>query len=290
MLPDKWRFNTSQNWEVLGDKFDSISLDIILDNTLQALNFYLFFLDYLEERAPRVVEIIDNLDLTIELVNNGQQITDSENEKMKKKNKCAAKRKAQLDNLFALVRAPAASFAALLLSYSALISCPKFFTPLLSRFGCSTYLLPLLACPEILITSFSRLVPTLVPVFSAILLLFFVLGSILLHLTSKAFKAFKQALLYEFLHCRSTSPAKSLYQFPLLALLPDKTDCKRNFDTTFLKSRLRAGNHTQKEIDLSFVKSGCPALVKLNWIWQLKLVNYKLVCIMKAISFAAAIF
>ena len=84
MLPDKGRFNTSQDWEVLGDNFDSVSSDTIPDNTLQALNFHLSPLGYLEEGALRFVDVTDNPDLTIEPVDNGQPITDSEDEKMRK--------------------------------------------------------------------------------------------------------------------------------------------------------------------------------------------------------------
>ena len=135
MVPEKWRFNTSQNWEVLGDNFDSVSLDTIPDNTLQALNFHLSLLSYLEERASWFVDVTDNPDLTIEPVDNSQPITDSKDEKIRKQNKCAAKKKAQLNNLRAPVRTPTAGSTALVLS------CP----------GSSICLSPLSACPGTLL-------------------------------------------------------------------------------------------------------------------------------------------
>lgn len=87
MLSDKWWFDISQNWEVLEDNCDSVSLDIILDNTLQALNFHFSLLGYLEKRALWFVDVTDNPDLMIEPVNNGQPITDSKDEKVRKQNK-----------------------------------------------------------------------------------------------------------------------------------------------------------------------------------------------------------
>lgn len=67
MLTDKWRFDTSQDWEVLGDDYDSVSSDTILDGTLQALGFHLSLLGYLEERVPRFVDVNNKLELAIEL-------------------------------------------------------------------------------------------------------------------------------------------------------------------------------------------------------------------------------
>ena len=84
VLPNKWRFDTSQDWEVLRDNFDSVSSDTIPDNTLQALNFQLSPLGYHEEGALRFVNVIDGLELTIGAVDNGQPITDSKDEMVKK--------------------------------------------------------------------------------------------------------------------------------------------------------------------------------------------------------------
>lgn len=52
------------------DNFDSVSSDTISDSILQALNFYFFFLGYLEEKTLQFVDIIDNLNLPIEPIDN----------------------------------------------------------------------------------------------------------------------------------------------------------------------------------------------------------------------------
>ncbi len=85
MLPDKWRFDTSQDWEVLGDDFDSVSSEIIPDATLRALSFHYFPLGYLEEGAPRFVDVTDEPELAIEKPEGDVgPITDSEDEKTRK--------------------------------------------------------------------------------------------------------------------------------------------------------------------------------------------------------------
>ena len=104
VLPDKWQFDTSQDWEVLRDNFDSFSSETILNAILQALNFHYSFLGYLEKAAPWFIDVIDKSKLAIESKDNGQPITDSEDEKMRKGLKRAAKRKTRRDNLYAPVR------------------------------------------------------------------------------------------------------------------------------------------------------------------------------------------
>lgn len=70
VLTDKWQFNTSQDWEVLGDNFDNVSLDTISDGTLQALDFHFSPLGYLEKRGPRFIDVTDKSELVIELEDN----------------------------------------------------------------------------------------------------------------------------------------------------------------------------------------------------------------------------
>lgn len=93
MLPNKWQFDTSQDLEVLGDNFNSDSSDIILDGTLQALGFHFFPLGYFKKRLSQFINVTKNLDLTIEQVENGQLITNTEDEKLKKQNERVTKRK-----------------------------------------------------------------------------------------------------------------------------------------------------------------------------------------------------
>ena len=104
VLLDKWRFDTSQDWDVLRDDFDSVSSKTILDATLQALGFHYSPLGYLEEGTPQFVDVTDKPEFAIEPENDGQPITDSEDEKIRKGLERAAKRKAQRDNLYVLVR------------------------------------------------------------------------------------------------------------------------------------------------------------------------------------------
>ncbi len=59
ILLDKWRFNTNQYCEVLGDNFDSVSSETSPDATLQALSFHYSPLGYLKERAPQFINVID---------------------------------------------------------------------------------------------------------------------------------------------------------------------------------------------------------------------------------------
>ena len=290
ILLDKWRFNTSQDWEILRDEFNNVSLDTISNGTLQPLSFHLSPLDYFEKRALQFIDITNDPDLTIELIVNNQPIMDSEDEKVKKQNKRAPKRKTQLDNLFALVWVPVGGFAALLSFHPILILCFGSPTLLSSYFGSPTYLLLFLICPEIPTALLSCFVPAPVPGFLAALLSFSVDGPGLLYLPSTALGIFKQVLSDQFLYCCSTSPVKTLCLFLPLGLLPNKTDCNQTFNIAFINSCPLASNHTWKEVDLSFAKCICLDAIKLNRLWQLELLDFKPVCIMKAISLTATIF
>lgn len=76
----------------------------------------------------------------------------------------------------------------------------------------------------------------------------------------------------------------------LLNVTNNNNKCKRNLDTTFINSRPLAGNHDQKEMDLSFAGSGYPNTVKINRSWPLDLLNLKPVYIIEAIPLVAALF
>lgn len=96
MLPNKWRYDTSHDWEIIRGEFDSFSSDTIPDNILQALRFHLSFLGYLEKEAPLFVDVTEEPELTIEPepMADDQPITDSEDEKVKKGLERITKRKA----------------------------------------------------------------------------------------------------------------------------------------------------------------------------------------------------
>lgn len=70
MVLDKWYFNITQNWEVLGDNFDNISLNTLLDNLLQVVDFHFSLLGYLKKRIMQFIDIIHNPNLIIELIKN----------------------------------------------------------------------------------------------------------------------------------------------------------------------------------------------------------------------------
>lgn len=66
------------------DNFEIVSLDIIWDNSLQALDFHFSLLGYLKEEALLFINVIDNPNLIFKLVDNSQPITDSKYKKVKK--------------------------------------------------------------------------------------------------------------------------------------------------------------------------------------------------------------
>ncbi len=298
VLPDKLWFDTSQDWEVLGDDFDSVSLETIPDATLQALGFHYFPLGYLEKGAPRFVDVTDKPELAIkEPESNIGPITDSEDEKTRKVSERAAKRKARRDNLNAPMRkALAAGSAAFLLS------CPPMpgllSGPLIPSSSSGPLVPGLLSLPMPTPSSPPMPAPLSLPMpaLSSPPMLALssrsVLGPTPTRLTSSALKTFKQALSDESLGRQSTSPclAELLCLFPTLGPLPKKSNCKRLFDTAFINSLPLARNHTAEEVDLSFGKCRCPAPVKLNQLWQLELLDRKPVYIIEAIPLTAALF
>lgn len=156
-------------------------------------------MSYLEERTLRFIDVTDNPDPTIKPVDNNQPITDFEDEKVKIKNKYATKKKAQLDNLHASVRAHIASSTALLLPRFALVSCPRFFTPLSSYLGSFIHLLLFFTYPGTPTALLSHLVPTSVLESLAILLSLSLLGPTPSYFAYISLKTFKQALFNKFL-------------------------------------------------------------------------------------------
>ena len=102
--------------------FGDFSIDDIADKTLRALGFHIFATEYLEEVSPCFTDMTD-LELSAKpaVVDNlGQVVTNSEEKVVKKKNKCAAKKKERLAKLHALF----GSFLSLCLEFS-LFSSPR---------------------------------------------------------------------------------------------------------------------------------------------------------------------
>lgn len=231
VLVYKWRFDTSQDWEVLGDDFDSVSSDTIPDSTLQTLGFYLSPLGYLEKRAPQFVDVTNKPELAIGLENNAQPITKSEDNETRKGLEYIAKRKVQRDHL----RAPVQAFAACSTAFSS--SCPE--SPAL-----------LLSCPPVPALSLSHLPmstlsSTPVPALSTTLvstLLFppilalsscSMLGLAPTHLISSTLRTFKWALSDKSLRRHSTSLIKRLCPFQIFGPLSKKSKCNWLFNTAF---------------------------------------------------------
>lgn len=66
VVPDKWCFDLSQNWEILALDFDSFSIDDIADEIFQVLGFHISTTRYLEKRFLHFIDVTD-LELNIEL-------------------------------------------------------------------------------------------------------------------------------------------------------------------------------------------------------------------------------
>ena len=262
ILPDKWRFDSSQDWETLALDFGGCSTDDIADKTLRALGFHISATGYLKERSLRFTDITD-LELTAEPVvmdSPNQVVTDSEEEVVKKKNKCAAKKKERLAKLCAPIRSPLSpcpKSSLFLTPYSVCALVPALMPALVP--ACMPALMPapvpiFLSRPRSPVVLSSSCVPTPAAVSHwALMLPLLMLGPPLLFGPS-FLRIFKQSLSDEPQPCVSTSPTKPFRPFPAFcALNPDNNNgsynptnenkCKWGFDTTFINSHLVAGNH-----------------------------------------------
>ena len=217
-------------------------------------------------------------------------MTDFKDEKVRKQNKRAAKRKAQLDNLYAPIRAFADSSAAFSLFCLAFISHPGSPAFLLSCLRSFNYLFFFCAYFRTFTALSSRLLPALVFESPAVLSPLLMLDPASFYLASTAFRTFKQVLLDDLLRRGLTRHAELLCLFLFFGSLRHKINRKWTFDITFISFCLLAGNHIWKEFDLKFAKFDCRAAVKPNRSWQLELLHLKQVCIIEAISLATAMF
>ena len=66
VFSDKWRFDSSQDLDILALDFGGCNTDDIADKTLRALGFHISATGYLEEGLPRFTDVTD-LELTAEL-------------------------------------------------------------------------------------------------------------------------------------------------------------------------------------------------------------------------------
>lgn len=184
-------------------------------------------MSYLEEGVPWFVDVTDESKLAIEpkQVENGQPITDSENEKIKKRLKCIAKRKTWRNNFRALVQALAAGSATFSLSHpgistlllscsmpallsrsvpAASLSCSRSSTPLSSRLVpalLSHFVSTALSSVRTLAARLLLSTPVSCTRTLTTLLFHLVLSPTLTHLTFLALRTYNQVLSNESLHC-----------------------------------------------------------------------------------------
>lgn len=187
-------------------------MNTIPENTLEALDFQLSSLNDFQKGVSQFVDVTNNLDLTNESVDNDQPIRDSEDEKIRKQKKCAAKTKVQLDNLHTSIRALVASFTTLFLSCSRSSTC---LSSLSACFGIATALL-------------SHLMLTPVPRSLIILLFFAVLSLTSPQLAFIALKTFKQTLLDKLL-CYLTSLAELFLSVSTFWLIAQQNQLQIDF-------------------------------------------------------------
>lgn len=192
--------------------FESFSTNAIADEIFQALSFYISTTGYLKKRSSRFINITD-LELTAKSVvvdNPGQIVTDFEREVLKKKNKCAAKKKERLVKFPAFVEfflSPSSESSPFLLPYfmptpilalvPALIPTPvpALVPTFVSRLGLPAILLSCCIPIPAVSTAFSLPQHALVScceilVFLSLLLML----DLSLFLGSSTFKTFKQSL------------------------------------------------------------------------------------------------
>ncbi len=60
ILSDTWRFDTSANWKMLGEEFETWPADPFPDATLITVGMHITHLSYLEDRPPRFTELPDS--------------------------------------------------------------------------------------------------------------------------------------------------------------------------------------------------------------------------------------
>lgn len=103
VLNNKWQYDTSQDWDVLGQDLERFSTICIAEGTFFTLCLYISTIEYLKDRAPCFIGITGTeADLDCRLMqrflqdNCGQVIiTDFKKEVARKKNKRVLKKKAQ---------------------------------------------------------------------------------------------------------------------------------------------------------------------------------------------------
>lgn len=84
VVTNKYRHDSSYDWEYLAKNFDIISDDPIAENNLLKLNLYISALGYLEDRPSYFTKVIEDEDKDGEEQDNEPQVSDFEEKKKKK--------------------------------------------------------------------------------------------------------------------------------------------------------------------------------------------------------------
>ncbi len=99
MISDKWKFDTTQDWEFLAKNFDQVSNELIAEADLLRLDIYISAPGYLEEGRPRFTEVMEEYKEESNRDDAEEEPTDSEEEAIKKKAQCKEKRDARTASL-----------------------------------------------------------------------------------------------------------------------------------------------------------------------------------------------
>ncbi len=85
MISNKWKFNSTQDWEFFAKNFDQVSNELIAEADLLKLDIYISALGYLEEGRSRFSEITEEYEEESNRDNVEEEPTDLEQEVIKKK-------------------------------------------------------------------------------------------------------------------------------------------------------------------------------------------------------------
>ena len=321
VISDRWKHDTTQDWEYLAKNLDGVSAELIEDEALLRLDMHISATGYLEKGAPRFTEVTGDEEM-IEDGGEAETVSDSEEENKKKRALRKEKRDARALTLAAARPSASASAGSAPPSASASASASAVSVPgssallssaLPSASGVSMPVPGSSAPPSVsgvpvpvpgsspppFPTWSDPQTPTPVP------------GRRKLSQWSGILKrASSEEAPTTFAPLFPPSERLSPLFFPSSGIdekqLFDKAfniDCwslpndhagkdigERKFDKIFINIRLLVDNHAEEEVDLSFAGCGCSLGVKLNRSWQIELLEQRSACIVETIPLAAAIF
>ena len=83
VISDRWKHDTTQDWENLAKNLDGVSAELIEDEALLRLDMHISATGYLEKEAPRFTEVTGDEEM-IEDGGEAETVSDSEEENKKK--------------------------------------------------------------------------------------------------------------------------------------------------------------------------------------------------------------